>query len=66
MKLVIITFEDNNVVLTEGLMQMLDKQIAANAFIFEVEYEEIEMLISEIEEVIDSPIVEVIVEDDNE
>lgn len=66
MKLVTITFEDNNVVLTEGLMQMLDKQIAANAFIFEVEYEEIEMLISEIEEVINSPIVGVIVEDDNE
>lgn len=66
MNLVIITFEDNNVVLTEGLMQMLDKQIAANTFIFEVEYEEIEMLISEIEEVIDSPIVEVIVEDNNE
>lgn len=66
MNLVIITFEDNNVVLTEGLLQMLDKQIAANAFIFEVEYEEIEMLISEIEEVIDSPIVEVIVEHENE
>ena len=65
MNLVIVTFE-NNVVLTEGLMQMLDKQIAANAFIFEVEYEEIEMLISEIEEVIDSPIVDIIVEDEDE
>ena len=64
MKLVSIEFRTkNNVILTEGLIQMLDQQINPNRFIFEVEEEEIEMLIEECEDEIEFSIVEVIVID---
>lgn len=38
------------VVLTEGLLQMLDQQVSSNTFIFVVEFEELEMLLNEIYE----------------
>jgi hypothetical protein len=39
-----------NVILTEGLLQMLDQQVSSNTFLFEVEEEELEMLLNEIDE----------------
>jgi hypothetical protein len=67
MKLVSIEFRTkSNVVLTEGLIQMLDQQVSNNVFIFEVEEEEIEMLIEECQDEIEFPIVEVIVIDEEE
>lgn len=64
MRLVSIEFRTkNNVILTEGLIQMLDQQINPNRFIFEVEEEEIQMLIEECEDEIEFSILEVIVID---
>ena len=37
-----------NVILTEGLLQMLDTQVSSNTFLFVVEFEELEMLLDEI------------------
>ena len=67
MVLVTITFKNasnTKVILTEGLIQMLWMQMSNNEFIFEVEHEEIDMLISEIDEVIEFPIETVTVEDE--
>ena len=67
MILVTITFKNasnTKVILTEGLIQMLWLQMSNNEFIFEVEHEEIDMLISEIDEEIEFPIATVTVEDE--
>tara|TARA_R110000744_G_scaffold94058_1_gene181563 strand:- start:4297 stop:4509 length:213 start_codon:yes stop_codon:yes gene_type:complete len=67
MVLVTITFKNasnTKVILTEGLIQMLWLQTSNNEFTFEVEHEEIDMLISEIDEVIEFPIETVTVEDE--
>lgn len=40
----------STVILTEGLLQMLDQQVSGNTFIFVVEFEELEMLLNEIDE----------------
>lgn len=67
MVLVTITFKNasnTKVILTEGLIQMLWLQTSNNEFTFEVEHEEIDMLISEIDEVIEFPIATVTVEDE--
>jgi|TARA_R110000796_G_scaffold58981_1_gene135882 hypothetical protein len=67
MVLVTITFKNasnTKVILTEGLIQMLWMQMSNNEFIFEVEHEEIDMLISEIDEEIEFPIATVTVEDE--
>ena len=66
MVLVTITFKNasnTKVILTEGLIQMLWLQTSNNEFTFEVEHEEIDMLISEIDEEIEFPIETVTVED---
>tara|TARA_R110002126_G_scaffold124907_2_gene267160 strand:+ start:100 stop:312 length:213 start_codon:yes stop_codon:yes gene_type:complete len=67
MVLVTVTFKNarnTKVILTEGLIQMLWMQMSNNEFIFEVEHEEIDMLISEIDEEIEFPIATVTVEDE--
>ncbi len=67
MVLATITFKNasnTKVILTEGLIQMLWLQMSNNEFIFEVEHEEIDMLISEIDEVIEFPIETVTIEDE--
>lgn len=67
MVLVTITFKNasnTKVILTEGLIQMLWLQTSNNEFTFEVEHEEIDMLISEIDEEIEFPIATVTVEDE--
>jgi hypothetical protein len=64
---VTVTFKNasnTRVILTEGLIQMLWLQMSNNKFIFEVEHEEIDMLISEIDEEIEFPIETVTVEDE--
>mgnify|MGYP003646551026 CR=1 FL=1 len=66
MKKVTITFATSRrVILTEGLVQMLEQQIDNNAFIFEIEEEEIDMLIEEIEDEIEFPLESVLVEELN-
>ena len=65
MVLVTITFKNasnTKVILTEGLIQMLWLQTSNNEFTFE--HEEIDMLISEIDEEIEFPIATVTVEDE--
>ena len=37
-----------NVILTEGLLQMLDTQVSGNTFLFVIEFEELELLLDEI------------------
>ena len=37
----------STVILTEGLLQMLDTQVSGNTFLFVVEFEELEMLLDE-------------------
>jgi hypothetical protein len=39
----------DQVTLTEGLLQMLDTQVSSNTFIFVVEFEELEMLLDELD-----------------
>ena len=39
----------STVTLTEGLLQMLDTQVSSNTFLFVVEFEELEMLLSELD-----------------
>lgn len=66
MKKVTIIFATlRNVILTEGLIQMLDQQINNNTFVFELEEEEIEMLIEEVEDEIEFLLESVSVEELN-
>jgi len=39
----------STVILTEGLLQMLDQQVSGNTFLFVVEFEELELLLDEID-----------------
>ena len=52
-KVTIIFKTNKNVQLTEGLIQMLWQQESNNTFTFEVEEEEIELLIAEVEDEIE-------------
>lgn len=50
METIVIEFlTQSKVVLTEGLLQMLDTQVSSNSFLFILEEEEVEMLIDELE-----------------
>ena len=39
----------STVILTEGLLQMLDQQVSSNTFLFVIESEELELLLDEID-----------------
>ena len=50
MELIAIEFlTQSKVTLTEGLLMMLDSQVSDNVFLFEIESEELSMLIDELE-----------------